>query len=169
MSTPASCLGADGSCVYFGPNGAPAIEFFTSTSGLFKKPYSTHDNEAEWIVDNITAAGKEGCAKECREAYLQSDLRSRNLAELDQKLASMSLDSLPAAMRKDLSSSSTVASVADVSLFFGAIITLFKYRYPIQMSTGPMAFGFVAKDAVRYHTSGALLCAFPLTSSVSLR
>jgi hypothetical protein len=126
--TPHLRHGADGRCAYFGPNGAPAIAFFTSTSSLAKKPFSAHDNEAEWIVDNITTAAKDGRSRECAEAYLNSALCARNMAELELKLGTASLDTLPAAMQEDLSGSGTLASAGAARSFFRALGPIFKYK-----------------------------------------
>jgi ATP-binding cassette subfamily G (WHITE) protein 2 len=113
-----------GRVVYFGPQGAAAIEY-----ALASWPHDNKDghkvNGAEWLVDLITAADRDGRAAAFADVYAASPLAARNAAQLDALLADSSAVPLPEHLRAELA-----VERETVNPWWFGCWTLIKYRTP---------------------------------------
>lgn len=111
-----------GRVVYFGPNGAAALQYFQALCPcLDGLDQDGKKQGAEWIVDLTTTADRQGRAGELADAYQKSELKAAADAEVERQL-SMASD-LDEATRKDLA-----VRRETVTPFWWALRTLLKYR-----------------------------------------
>lgn len=111
-----------GRVVYFGKRAGSAIEYALA-SWPHKGDAEALANEAEWLVDLITKADRDGTAAAFADTYDASPLAASNLKALEAKLAD--LTPLPHHLEQELSVQRTT-----VTPFWWGLKTIVKYRTP---------------------------------------
>jgi energy-coupling factor transporter ATP-binding protein EcfA2 len=113
-----------GRVVYFGPVGQAAIDYALATW--------PHDgggghrvNGAEWLVDLITGADRDGRAASFADAYAASPLAARNAAALEAYVAESAKVPLPEHLAAELA-----VQHETVTPWWWGLKTLVKYRTP---------------------------------------
>lgn len=113
-----------GRVVYFGPQGQPAIDF-----ALAAWPHDGSDsykaNGAEWLVDLITLADRDGRAATFADIYSGSELAQSNLVKLDAAMVEAAATPLPKHLQDELA-----VTRETVTPIWWGLKTLVKYRTP---------------------------------------
>jgi len=113
-----------GRTVYFGPRGQAAIDY-----ALASWPHSgkgdPNANGAEWLVDLITSADREGRAAAFADTYAASPLAASNIKALDCYIESAATTKLPDHLAAELS-----VDHETVTPVWWGLRTLIKYRTP---------------------------------------
>ncbi len=109
-----------GEMAYFGPSGAPALEYFESIVPQAAKR-KEGDNEAEWIVDLTTQADRQNKAGEFATVFLASQRKVEAEFEINNQLSLSS--ELDEAARKELAVKRETATS-----FWHGLKTLLRYR-----------------------------------------
>ena len=113
-----------GRTVYFGPRGQAAIEYALASWPHGGKG-NPEANGAEWLVDLITGADREGRAAAFADTYLASPLAASNMKALDAYIESATTTKLPEHLAAELS-----VDHETVTPVWWGLKTLIKYRTP---------------------------------------
>jgi ATP-binding cassette subfamily G (WHITE) protein 2 len=109
-----------GQVAYFGPCGAPALDYFHKTVPNLAA-HKEGENEAEWIVDLTTQADRQGKASEFADLFSQSQNKLDGDYLIEQQLSLSS--ELDEATKKELA-----VKRETVTPFWYGLKTLLKYR-----------------------------------------
>ena len=112
-----------GRVVYFGMAGRPAVEYALSAWPNAGGRGGADANGAEWLVDLVTGADREGRGVALADAYASSQLAARHAATLDTLLAAG--HPLPAHLAAELA-----LQHETVTPLWWGLKTLLKYRTP---------------------------------------
>jgi len=119
-----------GKVVYFGRNGAGAIEYLKQASQKFDQLIEPHFNsQAEWITDVIMTADREGYSKNLLEYYDSSEAHDHAMKELEIQLKDTANISSEFAAALAVKKSTTTPS-------WYALLILMKFRMLRNYCTG---------------------------------
>ena len=114
-----------GRTVYFGPRGQAAVDYALSSWPIKGVKGDNVANPAEFLVDLITGADREGRAAAFADTYAASPLAASNVQRLDEYIEAAATTKLPDHLAAELS-----VDHETVTPVWWGLKTLVKYRTP---------------------------------------